>query len=481
MRTKLQQVHEEQGQSPWLDNLTRGHLLRGELERLVAAGIRGVTSNPTIFAKAIGSNHDYDEQFERLVESGFGVTEAYWTMVIDDIRGALAILRPVHDMSDGIDGYVSVELAPALARDTIGSIAAARELHERISAPNLFVKIPATPEGVPAIRQMIAEGRDINVTLVFSLERYEEVIEAYLSGLESHKGDLDSVRSVASFFVSRVDTEVDRRLEAIGSPEALALRGRAAIAQARLAYQIFRRRFSGRRWQRLARRGARVQRPLWASTSTKNESYPDTLYVDALIGPDSINTLPESTIAAFEDHGAVGRTIDDPSDDSQLVLKQLEAVGVSMSDVATTLEEQGAAVFTKSFDDLLETLESKRDDVLSDSRTARSHADVLGVLGIAISVAAYVPQVIHLAREHCSAGVSSRAWAMWLVSGLLVGLVAVRRRDAVFILLQLSTFTSAALILLLARRYKGMACETHAHLLPSPTPEVQLSSPLEAT
>jgi transaldolase len=373
MMTKLQQLFAEQGQSPWLDNLTRGHVLRGELERLVAAGIRGVTSNPTIFAKAISASHDYDEQFKSLIEVGVNVTGAYWTTVIDDIRGAMAVLRPVYDDSDGGDGFVSVELAPELAHDTAGSIAAARGLHERISAPNLFVKIPALPEGVPAIQQMITEGRNINITLIFSLKRYEEVIEAYLSGLEARSGDLGSVHSVASFFVSRVDSEVDRRLEAIGTPDALALRGKAAIAQATIAYQMFRRHFSGPRWQELAARGARLQRPLWASTSTKNPSYPDTLYVDRLIGPDSINTLPESTIVAFEDHGTVARSIDDPSDDPQLLLERLESIGVSMTEVGRNLEVQGAAIFTKSFDDLIETLESKRADLMRHTGAAGSH------------------------------------------------------------------------------------------------------------
>jgi transaldolase len=373
MMTKLQQLFAEQGQSPWLDNLTRGHVLRGELERLVAAGIRGVTSNPTIFAKAISASHDYDEQFKSLIEVGVNVTDAYWTTVIDDIRGAMAVLRPVYDDSDGGDGFVSVELAPELAHDTAGSIAAARGLHERISAPNLFVKIPALPEGVPAIQQMITEGRNINITLIFSLKRYEEVIEAYLSGLEARSGDLGSVHSVASFFVSRVDSEVDRRLEAIGTPDALALRGKAAIAQATIAYQMFRRHFSGPRWQELAARGARLQRPLWASTSTKNPSYPDTLYVDRLIGPDSINTLPESTIVAFEDHGTVARSIDDPSDDPQLLLERLESIGVSMTEVGRNLEVQGAAIFTQSFDDLIETLESKRADLMRHTGAADSH------------------------------------------------------------------------------------------------------------
>jgi transaldolase len=357
--TKLQELFERHGQSPWLDNLTRGHVTRGELDRLVADGIRGVTSNPTIFAKAMGST-DYDAQFKRLIDTGANVIEAYWTMVIEDIEGALSILRPIYDDSGGGDGFVSVELAPSLAQDTAGSIEAARQLHERIDAPNLFVKIPATPEGVSAIHETIAEGRSINITLIFSLERYAKVIEAYISGLERYDGDLRSVHSVASFFVSRVDTEVDRRLEAIGTEEALALRGRAAVAQAMVAYQLFRRHFSGPRWDALRARGARLQRPLWASTSTKNPKYPDTLYVDRLIGPDTVNALPEATIAAFEDHGTVALTIEDADDDELRVLERLEAIGISMADVGRTLEEEGAATFTKAFDDLIKTLQSKR-------------------------------------------------------------------------------------------------------------------------
>ena len=358
--TKLQQLHDEQGQSAWLDNLTRGHLHRGELRRLIDGGIRGVTSNPTIFAQAISGSTDYDDQFRSLVRDGVTVKDAYWDMVVDDIEDALTQLRPVFDESRGGDGFVSVELAPDQARDTESSVAAARSLHERINEPNLFVKIPATPEGVPAIREMIAEGRNINITLLFSLERYEEVIEAYLAGLEACGGNLANVHSVASFFVSRVDTEVDRRLEAIGTEAALALRGRAAVAQGQLAYQIFRRRFRGPRWEALATRGARLQRPLWASTSTKNPAYPDTIYVDRLIGPDTINTLPESTIAAFEDHGTVAATIEEGIEEAQHVLDRLESIGVSMTDVGRTLEDEGVAAFTKSFDDLLATLAAKQ-------------------------------------------------------------------------------------------------------------------------
>jgi transaldolase len=356
--TRLAELH-GLGQSPWLDNLRRGWLTDGELARWVDRGIRGLTSNPSIFQKAISSGTDYDEQFGDVIGAGMSVTDAYWELVVDDIRGALALLRPVYDESDGIDGYVSVEVAPELARDAGGTEAAARALHERIAEPNLYVKIPGTAEGVAPIRTMIAESRSINVTLIFSLERYEEVMEAYLSGLEAVEGDLSRISSVASFFVSRVDTEVDRRLEEIGTEAALALRGKGAVAQAQVAYQRFLARFSGPRWDALVARGARVQRPLWASTSTKNPAYPDTLYVDELIGPDTVNTMPEDTIDAFVDHGTVARTVDADPAAAQRVLDELAAVGVDLSDVAQVLEDQGVAAFTKSFDELLGALDAK--------------------------------------------------------------------------------------------------------------------------
>ncbi len=362
--TKLQQLHEGCGQSPWLDNLSRHHLRGGELRRLIQRGIRGVTSNPTIFAKAITRSADYDEQFRHLVHRGATIVDAYWEMVIEDIEEALSQLRPVFDESSGGDGFVSVELAPDIARDTARSVAAARALHERIDKPNLFVKIPATPVGVPAVRAMIAEGRSINITLLFSLKRYSEVIEAYLAGLEACNDDLTRVHSVASFFVSRVDTEVDKRLESIGTAEALSLRGRVAVAQAKLAYRLFRSRFSGPRWEALAVRGARVQRPLWASTSTKNAAYPDTLYVDNLIGADTINTLPEATIAAFEDHGTLDRTIETGVDEAQRVLDEVARIGVDMDDVGRTLEDEGVASFETSFDELLAVLAEKRRSLL---------------------------------------------------------------------------------------------------------------------
>jgi transaldolase len=360
--TKLHQLHDRHGQSPWLDNLTRVYLRDGMLGRLVADGIRGVTANPTIFARAIEGSDAYDEQFAALMAKGRPVLDAYWDLVVDDIGDALGVLRATFDASAGTDGFVSIEVAPELARDTEATIAAARQLHRRIAEPNLFVKIPATGEGVPAIQAMIAEGRSINITLIFSLARYAEVIDAYLAGLETLAeggGDLASVHSVASFFVSRVDTEVDRRLDAIGTGDALALSGQAAVAQAKLAYRLFEDRFSGPRWQALAARGARVQRPLWASTSTKNPAYPDTLYVDSLIGPDTVNTLPEATIAAFEDHGTLARTIDSGVDHAEAVMEALAEVGVDMDDVGRTLEDQGVASFHESFTHVLQALESK--------------------------------------------------------------------------------------------------------------------------
>jgi len=363
--TRLQRLFAEHGQSPWLDNLKRGWLTSGELERWVERGVRGITSNPTIFQKAIADSADYDEQFRSLSGAGSSVEESYWAMVRDDIADALRILRPVYEGSDGLDGYVSVEVAPDLARDADGTYAAAKGLWEAIGRPNLYVKIPGTAEGLDAIRRSIAEGRNINVTLLFGIERYGQVIEAYLQGLEelvAGGGDPSHVSSVASFFVSRVDTLVDRRLEEVGGDEALASRGKAAVANARLAYQLFLERFSGPRWEALAARGARVQRPLWASTSTKNPAYDDTLYVDTLVGPDTVNTMPDATLEAFLAGDAMlARTIDaDPAAD-RAVVERLASFGIDLEEVAATLEEEGVAAFAKSFDELLGTLAAKAD------------------------------------------------------------------------------------------------------------------------
>ncbi len=357
-RTRLHELA-DLGQSPWLDNLRREWLTGGELARWVERGIRGLTSNPSIFEKAISAGHAYDEEFGDLVAGGGSVVDAYWGVVTTDIRGALEVLRPVYDVTDGLDGFVSVEVAPELARDSAGTEAAARHLHTTIDAPNLYVKIPGTAEGLAPIQTMIAEGRSINVTLIFGLDRYAEVMEAYLSGLEAAEGDLSRISSVASFFISRVDTEVDRRLTEIGTDEALALKGKTAVAQGQLAYQRFRETFTGPRWEALAARGAKVQRPLWASTSTKDPAYPDTLYVDQLIGPDTVNTMPDATVEAFLDHGTVARTVDADPAAAQEVLDRVEAVGVDLDDVARVLEDQGVAAFEKSFDQLISALEGK--------------------------------------------------------------------------------------------------------------------------
>ena len=358
----LQDLYSQQGQSPWLDNLRRDWLADGEIQRWIDRGVRGITSNPSIFQKAIATGDEYTDQLAELTRDGTSVVDAYWDLVTDDIAAALALLRPLYDSSDGGDGYVSVEVAPNLARDTDGTMTAARGLWDRIAQPNLYVKIPGTAEGVPAIRQMLSEGRNINVTLIFSLPRYADVIEAYISGLEAaaaNGNDLSRISSVASFFISRVDTEVDRRLEAIGTDAALALRGKAAVAQGQLAYAMAMEAFSGDRWDALVAKGARPQRPLWASTSTKNPAYPDTLYVDQLIGPHTVNTIPDATLEAFDDHGTVARTVDADPDASTAIWAQLADVGIDMDDVANVLEGEGVTAFEKSFDELLGVLDTR--------------------------------------------------------------------------------------------------------------------------
>jgi transaldolase len=362
--SRLTDLFEVHGQSPWLDNLTRGYLTSGQLVALRDRGVRGLTSNPTIFQKAIQGSGEYDEQFGELAVDEHPILDDYWALVIADIHGACDVFSRTYDHSDGLDGFVSVEVAPSLAHDTAGTEAAARSLHERIHRRNLMVKIPGTQEGLPPIQRMIAEGRNINVTLIFGLDRYRAVMEAYVAGLEElaandQRADLSKVASVASFFISRVDTEVDRRLEAVGTSEALALRGKAAIAQAKLAYRMFSEVFAGERWTALLERGARVQRPLWASTSTKNPAYPDTMYVDELIGPNTVNTMPEATLEAFEDHGTLSRRVDAEVDEAERVWEALAAVGVDMDDVAARLEAEGVDSFAKSFDELITALETK--------------------------------------------------------------------------------------------------------------------------
>ena len=366
--TTLHEMFSSGGQSPWIDDLKRSYVRAGGLADLVAKGIRGLTSNPTIMAHAIEAGTDYDEQFTELIGSGRSVDDAYWDLVTDDVGRAATILHPLHDASGGEDGFVSIEVAPSLAQDSDGTIKMARTLHERLAQPNVYVKIPGTVACLPAIEEMIAEGKSINVTLIFSLERYDAVIDAYLRGLErlvEGGGDASKVSSVASFFVSRVDTEVDKRLDVIiaagGAPAATAkgIRGQAALAQARLAYALFKERFSGSQFAELKQAGARVQRPLWASTSTKDPSYPDLLYVDGLIGNDTVNTMPAATVEAFLDHGVVAPTLDQDPVASRSVLDALGSVGIDLTDVTDTLEREGLASFAKSFDDLIEKLREK--------------------------------------------------------------------------------------------------------------------------
>jgi transaldolase len=353
------------GVSVWIDYLSRDLLQTGELKRMIEEdAVVGVTSNPTIFQKAISQGNAYDEQLKELLESEEDPKEIFLRLAVRDVENALDLLAPVHD-ADPQDGYVSIEVDPTLAYDTKATYDEAIRLHEWIDRPNLYVKIPGTEPGLKAIEDCIADGRSINVTLLFSLEMHKASMEAYVRGLERFVeggGAATKVRSVASFFVSRVDTETDKRLEAIGTEEALALRGKLAIANARIAYQNYKEVFSGERWEALAGNGAFPQRCLWASTSTKNPQYRDVLYVEELIGPHTVNTMPEETIDAFQDHGEVrGDTVeDDLAAAHALVEEQLPAVGVDYDDVVLTLEKEGVQKFSDSFAELLDGVKAKR-------------------------------------------------------------------------------------------------------------------------
>jgi len=351
----------EMGVSIWLDDISRDRLSTGNLASLVRdRHVRGVTSNPTIFAKALSNGSAYADQVADLALRGVDIGEATRSVTTYDIRWACDVLRPVFDATDGLDGRVSLEVDPRLAGDTARSIAEARALWWLVDRPNLFIKIPATLAGLPAITQCLSEGISVNVTLIFSLQRYGQVIDAFMAGLEAASGrDLATIASVASFFVSRVDTEVDARLDKIGTPEAKALRGTAALANARLAYELFEQRFDegAGRWAALRTRGARLQRPLWASTSVKDPSFADTMYVTELVAPHTVNTMPESTIHAVADHGKLhGYTIEGTYDHSRHVFEQLEALGVHYDDVVRVLEEEGVQKFAASWQELLESL-----------------------------------------------------------------------------------------------------------------------------
>jgi transaldolase len=356
----------EAGVSVWLDDISRDRLRTGNLEALIRDfHVRGVTSNPTIFAHALSSGDAYDEQTRDLATRGVTVEEASRMITTYDIRWACDVLRPGYDATDGLDGRVSIEVDPRLANQTEKTIAEARQLWWLIDRPNLYIKIPATAEGLPAITATLAAGISVNVTLIFSLERYGEVIDAYMAGLEqaaANGHDISKIASVASFFVSRVDTEVDKRLDKIGSAEAAGLKGKAAVANARLAYELFEQKFdeSNQRWVALHSKGAKVQRPLWASTSTKDPAYPDTMYVVDLVASDTVNTMPESTLRATADHGVLkGDTVHGTYDEARKVFSDLEALGVSYDDVVRVLEDEGVAKFAVSWNELLETIRTE--------------------------------------------------------------------------------------------------------------------------
>jgi len=358
----LQRLFSEQQQSPWIDFIDRDLIASGKLRGLVGDGIRGLTSNPTIFAKAVASGQ-YDELIRREIDAGDGARQIYEAIAVGDVSDAADILRSVYDEADGADGFVSIEVEPDLANDTDATIGRAAELWSRVHRPHAFVKIPATEAGLPAIQRSIADGINVNVTLMFSVEVYKRVARAYLAGLRERleRGeDVRRVASVASFFVSRVDTKVDKRLTELGTPAALASRGFAAIANAKLAYQAYREIFGGPEFADLREAGARVQRCLWASTSTKNPEYRDVLYVEELIGPDTVDTMPVETIGAFLDHGRIERTLDADVDGAHEAIRGIEACGIDMEQVTDELTVEGVAAFARSFDELIATIESQR-------------------------------------------------------------------------------------------------------------------------
>ena len=358
MLDKLERLREH-GQSIWYDNIQRLLIENGGLEELVAQGVRGLTSNPSIFERAIAGSDDYDLPLLRLALLEQSTLQIYEALVLEDIRDAAEILRPVYEDSQGLDGYVSLEVAPTLAHDTEGTIREAVHLFEAIGAPNVMIKVPATEEGIPAIADLIGQGINVNVTLIFGLSNYRQVANAYIEGLEhliASGGDPKSVASVASFFVSRVDTMVDRTLDQKGID---GLRGKAGIANSKLAYQAFRALFSGDRWDELSVLGGRPQRPLWASTSTKDPRYPDTMYVEGLIGPETVNTVPPATLDHFIDHGEVAETLSADPEAAQAVLRQLEEAGVDMAEVTRTLQQEGVRAFTESYEKLLDAIAAK--------------------------------------------------------------------------------------------------------------------------
>lgn len=368
-KNRLRELHDA-GQSIWLDSIDRRMLHDGELDRRIREdALTGMTSNPTIFQKALSSSNAYDDQIVGAEEQGLTSWELFELLETADVRDACDSFAGVYSSTRGADGYVSIEISPGVSHDAEAAIEEARRLWKTVDRPNVMVKVPGTREGAVAVRRLIADGINVNITLLFAIEAHERVIEAYMSGLEDRvkaNQPIDGLASVASFFVSRVDTEIDKRLDALGAKAAPAekerlqmLKGRAAIANAKLAYKLFRQKFSGPRWEALAKEGARVQRPLWASTSTKNPAYRDVMYVEELIAPDTVDTMPPATIEAFEDHGVVERTADKKVTAATGLLREIEAVGISMSEVTEKLLVDGIASFQKSFEELIAGLESK--------------------------------------------------------------------------------------------------------------------------
>jgi len=368
MSTRLHALHNA-GQSLWLDYIDRVMLANGDLTRRIAEdALTGMTSNPTIFEKALAEGAAYDEQLAT-VDTAASDREAFFTLAATDVRNACDAFRGVYERTAAVDGYVSLEVSPDLARDAAGTVAEARRLWAIVDRPNLMIKVPGTIEGAEAIRQLIADGINVNVTLLFAVEAHARVIEAYLAGLEQRAAaglPIDRIASVASFFVSRVDSAIDKQLGQMAAADAaragtlLALQGKAAIANAKLAYRLFSASFSGARWDALAARGARVQRPLWASTSTKNPAYRDVIYVEELIGPNTVNTLPPATLEAFRDHGEVRQSVTEGAADAERTLAALEANGVALQQVTDTLLAEGLASFEQSFVTLLAGLARKR-------------------------------------------------------------------------------------------------------------------------
>lgn len=363
MTNNVKQLVNE-GQSIWQDDISRQLIEDGTLKAAIEeTGVRGVTSNPTIFQKAIAGSDAYDAEIKSLLAQGKDAAEVFQTVAVKDIQDACDLFRPLYDETDGGDGFVSLEVLPSLARDTEGTLSNARILWKAVDRPNLMIKVPGTVEGVPAVKQLLTEGVNVNITLLFSLANYEAVARAYIEALQvrADAGEpIDKIASVASFFVSRVDSAADKQLEGIGTDEAKSLMGKAAIANAVLAYELFEDIFSGEQWDALAAKGAKVQRPLWASTGVKNPSYPDTLYVDTLIGPDTINTAPTATIQAFLDHGTVARTVDSDYPAAHKATEDLAKIGVDIDAITAKLEEDGIASFMTSYDDLLASVESKK-------------------------------------------------------------------------------------------------------------------------